>query len=359
MAEEKDQAERTEEPTQRRLDEARGKGRLVSSREVNNLFLIVTAALLWALAGGQVGRQLLAALRGLLMAATRPGAGDAGLEHLLGGPLQGALAALALPALAFVLAAIAPAVVQRAVVWSAEGPRPKIERLSPLAGVRRLFGPAALADLAKSLVKLALVVGASAAVLWPERARLLNAVGLGPLALLGLLHEMAGRLLLAIAVVLAPVALLDWLHQRQRFMGEMRMSRRDLQDEHKETEGDPVIRQRLRALRMSRARRRMMAEVPKATVVVTNPTHVAVALRYDARAGTAPTVVAKGQDLVAQRIREAAIAHGVPLVENPPLARALHAAVEVGRSIPEEHYQAVAQIIGHILRHLRPENRVF
>ena len=163
-----------------------------------------------------------------------------------------------------------------------------------------------------------------------------------------------GRLLLAIAAVLAVVAVLDWLHQRQRFMGEMRMSRHDLRDEHKQTEGDPVIKQRLRALRQSRARRRMMAEVPKATVVVTNPTHVAVALRYDAVARTAPTVVAKGADLVARRIRETAAAHAVPIVEIPPLARALHAAVEIGQTIPEAHYQAVAQVIGHILRLRRP-----
>jgi flagellar biosynthetic protein FlhB len=350
MAGDQDQAERTEEPTQRRLDEARAKGRLVSSRELNSLFLIVTAALLWALAAGEVGRQLFVALRGLLLVAGDPRADDAGLARLIGGPLRAALAALALPALGFVLAAMAPAVVQGAVVWSAEGLRPKPERLSPLAGARRLLGPAALADLAKSLVKLALVAAAAAVVLSPERARLVDAAGLGPAALLALLHDDAGRLLLGVAVALAPVAVLDWLHQRRRFMGEMRMSRRDLQEEHKQTEGDPVIRQRLRTLRMSRARRRMMAEVPKATVVVTNPTHVAVALRYDALAAAAPTVVAKGRDLVARRIRETATAHGVPIVENPPLARSLHKAVEVGQTIPEAHYQAVAQIIGHILR---------
>ncbi len=353
MAGEPDQTERTEEPTQRRLDEAREKGRVVSSREVNNLFLLAAAALLWALSAGDVGQEIRAALRGFLVAAADPDP-SGGLARLVAPPVLALLQALALPALAFVLAAICPSILQRAVVWSPDAARPKLDRLSPLAGARRLLGPAAVADLAKSLVKLALVGGAAAVALWPARDRLVAAAGLGPWAILAELRLDVGRLLLAIAAVLAVVAALDWLHQRQRFMGEMRMSRHDLRDEHKQTEGDPVIKQRLRALRLSRARRRMMAEVPKATVVVTNPTHVAVALRYDAVAGTAPTVVAKGADLVARRIRETAAAHAVPIVENPPLARALHAAVEIGQTIPEAHYQAVAQIIGHILRLRRP-----
>ena len=219
-----------------------------------------------------------------------------------------------------------------------------------MAGARRLFSLRSLIEFGKGVVKITLVGAAGVALLWPASARIVGAADLEPGPLLGLLHDLALRLLAGVAVLVGLIALLDVLYQRFAHRKQLRMSRRDLQDEFKQTEGDPVIKARLRSLRLERARRRMMAEVPKATVVVTNPTHVAVALRYDGEAMAAPKLVAKGLGTLAERIRTVARAHGVPIVQNPPLARALHAGVELGAEVPPAHYRAAAEVIGYVLR---------
>ncbi len=158
------------------------------------------------------------------------------------------------------------------------------------------------------------------------------------------------QLIRSVAILVGAIALFDFVWQRRSWMGKMRMSLQEIKDEHKQQEGDPKIKAKIRAIGMQRARRRMMAAVPGASVVITNPTHYAVALRYDHGKGAAPIVVAKGTDAVALRIREVATAAGVPLVENRPLARALHASAEIDRAIPAEHYAAVAEVIGYVLR---------
>lgn len=350
MAEEGDDTEKTEAPSQRRLDDARQRGQVPASREVASFFLIAAAALLWAMmtgnGTGSLGRQL----RGLLADAHRLTIDDGAAGSAALAALADAAGALALPALALIAAAVGASAVQNAVVWTSETLRPKLERISPLAGAKRLFSAAALAELLKSLAKIALAAAACGYVLWSDLPTTVRAVPLGPGRILARLEELGLRLLVATAVCAALIAGADWLWQRFKFMQEMRMSRRDLQDEHKQSEGDPVIRHRLKALRMERVRRRMMAEVPKSTVVVTNPTHFSVALRYDGAEGGAPTVVAKGVDHLALKIREVAEAHGVPVVESPPLARALYGTVEIGRAIAPEHYRAVAEIIGFVLR---------
>ena len=194
------------------------------------------------------------------------------------------------------------------------------------------------------------------AVVWPDRARITASGQLEVVAALSFLWQSSIWLLAGVAACLALVAGLDFAYQRLEFLKQMRMSRRDIQDEHKQSDGDPMIKQRLRQLRMEKARRRMMAEVPGATVIVTNPTHYSIALRYVAGETPAPKVVAKGTDELALRIRAVARAHDVPVIESPPLARVLYRSVELGALVPPEHYQAVAEIIGHVLR-LRPAAR--
>jgi len=174
--------------------------------------------------------------------------------------------------------------------------------------------------------------------------------GLDAAAMLAEIARLIGRMGLGVFVALTFIAILDYAFQRFSFMKSMRMSKQEVKEEFKQSEGDPMIRARLRQIRMDRARKRMMAAVPTASVVVTNPTHVAVALKYELGTEGAPTVVAKGAELIAQRIREIATEHKVPIVENPPLARALYAGVEVDQQIPPEHYKAVAGIIGYVFR---------
>jgi flagellar biosynthetic protein FlhB len=226
---------------------------------------------------------------------------------------------------------------------------PDFGRLSPRKGMARLFGAESILETAKSLTKLIVVGAVLFQVLRRDLARL-EALPAAPLELLsGQLISVVTRLLAAVCVAQTVIAGVDlfWLwrhHQRQ-----LRMSRSDVRDEHKETDGDPAIKMRIRRIRMGRARQRMLAAVEKATVVVTNPTHYAVALAYDGDSGGVPRIVAKGVDTVAARIREAAREHGVPIVENRPLARALHQ-LPLNAGIPPELYKAVAELIAYVWR---------
>ncbi len=350
MAEEQDDSQRTEDPSQKRLDDARQKGQIASSREVSNLLLIgsLTFVLATALPGAM--NDLGLALGHYLRHAADP-ALDA---TALGGSLRRGLAAtgraLALPLLATLAAALAAPALQGALVWTTATLMPKIERISPFAGAKRLFSLKSLVEFAKGVAKIGVITAVGIAVVWPDRQRLMAAGQLEAGPALTVLWEMAVRISAAITACLVLVAGLDYAYQRLAFMKQMRMSKRDLQDEHKQSDGDPVVKQRLRSLRMAKARQRMMAEVPNSTVVITNPTHFAVALRYEPGETPAPRLVAKGVDAMAQRIREVALEHEVPIIESPPLARALHRSVELGALIPQQHYQAVAEIISHVLR---------
>ena len=251
------------------------------------------------------------------------------------------------------LAALA-SLAQHGLMWAPKALAPRASRISPMSGLKRLFSSSSLAEFVRGLIKLT-GVGTIAYVIGTDEAMaILGSVELDAEGLLALTGHLATRLLTAIAAFTAALAVLDYVWQRHSFMGQMRMTRQEVLDEHKRNEGDPIIKQRLRSLRLARARRRMMADVPKATVVVTNPIHFAVALRYDPSEAPAPVVVAKGADRIAAKIREIATANNVSLVENPPLARLLHASVEVGQPIPPAHYRAVAEIIGYILRLRQP-----
>jgi flagellar biosynthesis protein FlhB len=349
VADDQDQSQKTEEPSQRRLEEARRKGQVASSREVNHALVLASGALFVGVLAPGLATRLAEALQPFI---ERPHA--ISIEAAALGPtLQALLAALAwavLPAaLLFVVAALASGLIQHGPVWSAAPLAPKLERVSPTAGAKRLFALRSLVEFGKGVVKIALVGAAAVVLLWPAAPRVLAAIGLEAGPLLALLHALALRLLVGIALLTALIAVLDSLYQRFERHKQLRMSRRDLQDEFKHAEGDPLLKARLKSLRMERARRRMMAEVPKATVVLTNPSHVAVALRYDATMA-APRLVAKGMGALAERIRAVAHGHGVPIVRNPPLARALHGGVELGAEVPPAHYRAVAEVIGYVLR---------
>jgi flagellar biosynthesis protein FlhB len=187
------------------------------------------------------------------------------------------------------------------------------------------------------------------ALLWPQRYRLIGLVTTDPAAVMPLTLTLAMQMLGTVVAILAVVAAADYLFQYRQWFERQKMSVREMKEEFRQTEGDPTVKGKLRQLRQSRMRKRMMAAVPKASVVITNPTHFAVALKYE-RGMNAPVCVAKGVDLIARKIREVARQHDIPVVENPPLARALHGTVEIDQEIPPEHYRAVAEIIGYIMR---------
>jgi flagellar biosynthesis protein FlhB len=266
------------------------------------------------------------------------------------------LAALGIPFVLLTLAALAGNVVQHRLVFSADPIRPQLARISPLAGAALLFSRQALANFVKGLVKLCLIGAIMAALLWPQRHHLSGLVAIDPAVILPFTRSLVMQMLGAVVAVLAIIATADYLFQYRQWFERHKMSLREMKEEFRQTDGDPVVKGKLRQLRNARMRKRMMAAVPKASVVITNPTHFAVALQYE-RGMNAPVCVAKGVDLIARKIREVAEAHGIPVVENPPLARALHGTVEIDQEIPTEHYRAVAEIIGYIMRLRRLSGR--
>ena len=218
-----------------------------------------------------------------------------------------------------------------------------------MAGAKRMFGKVALVNFVKGLAKLALMGTLMVWLLWPERHRLDALVITEIPGVLALTERLSVKLLGAVVAVLAVIAALDYLFQYRQWFERQKMSLQELKEEFKQTEGDPKVKGKLRQLRQERMKRRMMAAVPKASVVITNPTHYAVALQYE-RGMPAPVCLAKGVDSLALKIREVATKHNIPIVENPPLARTLHASVEIEKEIAPEHYRAVAEVIGYVMK---------
>jgi flagellar biosynthetic protein FlhB len=258
--------------------------------------------------------------------------------------------ALVLPLIILLVAAVAGSVVQNGLVFAIEKLGFDISHISPLKGMNRLFSLRAMFETVKSLVKVAIVMAVAGFMMRDEidRLPLLETLTAGAMA--AEIERLVLRLLMGVLIALTALAGADYFYQRLQFLRSLRMTKREVKEEAKQSEGDPIVRGRLRQIRMERARRRMMAAVPTASVVITNPTHYAVALKYEMGDAGAPKVVAKGSDLVALRIREVAEENNVPIIENPPLARALHAGVDLDREIPPEHYKAVAEIIGYVFR---------
>jgi flagellar biosynthesis protein FlhB len=349
MADERDDSEHTEDPTPKRLDEAIRRGDVVKSIEVNTWFMIAGGALALMIFAGPAAESLEATLRGLLAHAYQIPTDGPALVDLARGLARNVLAALAIPLLLLALAALAGSAIQHRIIVSFDPIRPQLSRISPAAGMSRLFSKQALANFAKGLAKLLLFGAVIAALLWPERHRLAALVGIDPVMILPFTSALTMQMLGRVVAILAVVAAADYLFQYRQWYDRQKMSLREMKEEFRQTEGDPQVKGKLRQLRQTRMRKRIMAAVPKASVVITNPTHFAVALKYE-RGMNAPVCVAKGVDLLARRIREIAEAHGIPVIENPPLARALHGTVEIDQEIPPEHYRAVAEIIGYLMR---------
>jgi flagellar biosynthetic protein FlhB len=349
MAEFHDDTERSEDPTQKRLDEALERGDVVKSQEVNTWFIIAGATLILMAFSGSMGSALTTTLRGLLANSSAIRVDGYGLLAVMSKLGLEVIAAVAIPLLLLMLAAVAGNLIQHRLVWSAQVLAPKLSKISPVAGLQRLFSKQALANFIKGLLKLALVGAIMVALIWPQRHRLESLVGVDPVGLLAVTRSLSLDLLGAVVVVLALIAAADYLFQYRQWFERQKMSLRDLKEEFKQTEGDPAIKGKIKQLRATRMRKRMMAAVPQASVVITNPTHFAVALQYE-RGMNAPVCVAKGVDALALKIRAVAAEHAVPIVENPPLARALHGAVEIDQEVPPEHYQAVAEVIGYVMR---------
>ncbi len=349
MAEGEDESQKTEEPTQQRLKDARKKGDVAKSQEIPGWFILTSGLALVAFLFPAMARAMTEDLSVFLAQSHQLSVGSTGLMELMEDTVWSIFAMVGFPIMVLFVAGMAGHMVQQGMLFTTEKIKPDVKKINPIEGFKKTFGPQGWANFLKGVGKMILVAGAAFIVIYPKKDILsgLPAVDIG--AMVAIIRQSAIELLIAALIVYAVIAALDFVFQRQSFIKRNRMSRREIKDELKQSEGDPLVRAKLRQIRQERSQKRMMTKVPDSTVVITNPTHYAVALYYEQGETPAPICLAKGVDAVALRIRELAKENEVPIVEDPPLARALYATAELDEEIPVDHFKAVARVIGYVL----------
>ncbi|RZJ96897.1 MAG: flagellar biosynthesis protein FlhB [Brevundimonas sp.] len=344
---------KTEEATPRKLEQARAKGDVARSPDVSAALSLLGAVSVVLGAGGWFATSM---AEDLLPFIARPhamvGALESGAGVQIGARALWAVAPfLGAVMLATIIGGVGGGLAQSGLMFSPDKLKPQWSKLNPLEGLKRMFGPDGLMQFLKTFIKLIAVCVICWMVLKPHAREFENLAAMSPLALLPLARDLAIALMASTIVFLSFTAGADYIWQKFRFAQRMKMSKEEVKEDYKQSEGDPHVKAKLKQIRMQRSRQRMMANVPKATVIVTNPTHYSVALRYEPDKGdAAPICVAKGVDALALRIREVAKEHKVPIVENVPLARALYAAVDIDETIPREHFEAAAKVIGFVMQ---------
>ncbi len=342
--------ERTEQATPKRRREAREKGQVAKSKEIPSLAVLLAGTLTLTFGSGFFYHQVTEVMRYYL--------GNAGLISVTQANMSG-IALLALRYSAVVMAPLFVVLVfvaflsnylQVGSLLAFEAIKPKWSKISPYEGLKRLFSAQAAMELAKSVFKLVIVSWIAYATISGELKNLPGLLDSSPGRIQAYLFSITGVLFKRTCMVMLILAVLDYLFQRWEFEKGLKMTKQEVKEEMKQTEGDPHVKSRIRSIQREAARKRMMADVPKADVVITNPTRLAVALRYDAREMDAPMVVAKGSGHVAERIKDIAREHGVPVIENKPLAQGLFQMVEIGRTIPEALYKAAAEVLAYVYK---------
>ena len=353
MAEENDAASKTEEPSAKKLEDARKRGEVVKTPDLSSLLSLVGAFSVIAVAGGWLAQDLTAKLIPFLAhSASMRMNGMSGVEVSRNAVMAAMPTLLAVTLVAGLFGA-AGNLLQTGVMFTPAKLKPDMSKLDLLKSFQRLFGMDNLMNFLKSALKIFVTGIVAWMTLKPHANEIYNLPGMPITEILPLSMKLSQALMISVVCFLAVTAGADWLYQRHSFLKKMRMTKEEVKDEYKQAEGDPHVKAHQKQMRMERARRRMMQNVASATVVVMNPTHYAVALRYEPGETAAPMCVGKGMDDIALKIREVAEDNGVEVIEDPPLARALYATVEIDRQIPEEHFQAVAKVIGFIMNRRR------
>lgn len=350
MAENQDGMEKSEQPSSRRLDQAREKGQVPSTKELSPVLVFFGAMgmiALWApLAWQHLQRT---STDWFETAGVRVVTPDT-LYALMLEVLESGSVIILPFALVLMTLGVVATLIQTGPIWVEDGLKPKISKLNPVSGLKRILSLRGVAELFKSLLKLAILCGMTYLVLQDHLTEIVEFPGLPLGEVFQRLGRIAFLLVMAIGLVLFVLALADFSYQRWQFLRDQRMTKQEVKDELKDVEGNPLIRSRRLSLQRDRARQRMMQEVPKADVVITNPTHLAVALKYDPDKSDAPMVLAKGAGYVAEQIKQVARSAGIPIIENKPVAQGLYKLVEVGRTIPADLYKAVAEILAYVYR---------
>jgi flagellar biosynthetic protein FlhB len=360
MAEESDQ-ERTEAPSPQRLEKAREDGQVPQSRELATFVVLMTGgAALWTMASG-LGQTMSNIVRGGLQFNPAIARDSSHVMAQLSNQFFEAALALA-PFLALVvIATLASPLLLRGWLFSTKAIAPKFSRLNPMSGLKRMFSTQGLVELVKSLAKVGLLGVVAVWLIWSNLDAIVSLSLESPSSAIQHMGDLIGKVFMLASGAMIFIVVLDLPYQLWSYYNKLKMTKEQLRQESKESEGDPHVKGRIRAQQREMARRRMMAEIPTADVVVTNPTHYAVALKYTEGKMGAPRVVAKGADVVAAKIRELAAEHKVPLLEAPPLARALFRHTELGDEIPATLYAAVAEVLAYVfqLRHFQQVGGVY
>lgn len=343
--------DKTEEPTGKRLEKAREEGNIAQTMEARALASLIAGLIMVGMLAPGMARDIKALLLPFVEHPHTFLVDEGALRRLTIDLGLAVARIMAWPLVLVVVFGLGMSLLQsKGFLWVPKKIMPNLDKINPLNGIKRLVSVNQLVELVKALSKLTLIGCLLFWVSWRHRAEFQNLATLELDDLLAYLRDHVYFLVFVTVLSVVAITIADYLFQHYRWMEKMRMTKQEVKDEHKQSEGDPQVKARIRSLRMSRARKRMMAAVPAADVVVTNPTHYAVALKYDQETMNAPTLVAKGADLIAKRIRDLATENEVPIVENPPLARALYATVELDQEVPPEHYKAVAEVIGYVMR---------
>ncbi|MBN8827812.1 MAG: flagellar biosynthesis protein FlhB [Sphingobacteriia bacterium] len=346
-----DDSQKTEDPTPRRLEEAFKKGQVIYSREVTNFFVFLCLiAIVWK--GIPImGEKTYLNFGYYFLNSDQIQINDSVLMKIYKDSSLYFLLLIIVPCSLTIIASILSSFIQNGrFSYSGEPLIPKLEKISILKGLGRLFSLKSVVEFLKGLIKIIVIGVASYLTISHSINKVKIIHDYEIISIISFIHKLAKDVLIVVCSILFVIAILDYLYQRYEFYKELKMSRQEIKDEYKETEGSPEIKAKIKKMRAERAKKRMMANVPKADVIITNPTHFAVALQYDKSEMTAPIVVAKGTDKVALRIREIANKHEVPIVENPFLARELYKLVDIEEEVPFEHYQAVAEIISYVYK---------
>ncbi len=351
MADDQDKSQQTEEATPKRIEEARKKGQVPNSKEPSTaLSFLLLASLATTGLGSWMVSIYMDMTRSFLSGSTKLLATPEGMQDLLADVMIDFFLMVLPIAVPIMLIGMLVVFVVAGPVFTFETLKPKFEKVSPLKGLKRLFSTRSLAEFVKSIVKLCVITAVCWVVVDDLFPLALRSTRQEPEAISSLLVSGSMQIAALVAFVFFFIALADVLYQRWEHAKSLKMSQKEIRDEYKESEGDPQMKAKIRQIQMEQARNRMMADVPKADVVITNPTHIAIALKYEAGSLGAPRLLAKGKGKTAEKIRELARENGVPIRENKPLARSLFKSVNIGEEIPEELFEAVAIILAEIYR---------
>ncbi|WP_420549428.1 flagellar biosynthesis protein FlhB [Curvivirga sp.] len=343
-----DDGEKSEEPTARKLQKAREKGTVANSKELTTWLMLLGVALIIGASGPYVAGAIRDKLVVFIAQAHQVPFHSTDLKDFLFDVIGSVLLIILWPILGFLILAFMGNVGQFGLKISLESIKPKFSKLDPIKGAKKYFNAKQLVEFVKNIIKLIVIGSAGVITLIPDLGVLQAMPGIDVAFLPREIYILLLKVMTVVLLILFVIAIGDLVFQRYQHKKQLRMTKQEVKEEFKNVEGDPQVKGRIRQIRMQRAAERMIQAVPQADVVVTNPTHFAVALAYDQDAMDAPKVLAKGQDVIAARIREIAEENEIPMVENPPLARALYATAEVDEYIPEEHYKPVAEVISYV-----------